>query len=211
MTLIILGPQGSGKGTQATRLAEQFGLAKFSMGDAIRSVIASRTPLGVRIKPIYEQGDLINLADTKAVVDEKFKQLNLSKGVVIEGIPRSLEQIEPLLIILKDNRLDQPWLVELKILDETAIARVGNRRICSACQYPAKPDDTSCVRCGSKLVRRTDEDDKTLQNRLSLYHQETEPVIEYFKKLGRHIAIDGEPAIDQVYEQILRSLEGRVS
>lgn len=207
LSVIILGPQGSGKGTQAALVAHHFKVAKFSMGDTLRTVAASGTPLGRRIKPILRDGNLINLQDTKAVVTEGFRQLNPTQGIVIEGVPRSLEQVEPLEQILAEYGLGKPRLIELQISNQTALERVGKRKICSACQHPAGPDDTKCVRCGSKLTRRTDEDEQTLNNRLAVYHRETEPVIEHFKHLGRHIAIDGELPVEQVYEAILRSIE----
>lgn len=207
LSLIILGPQGSGKGTQAALVAEHFAVPKFSMGDTLRTVAASDTPLGHRIQPILAAGDLINLDDTKAVIAEGFRQLNPTQGIVIEGVPRSLEQVEPIEQTLAEYGLDKPWLIELKISDQTAFERVGKRKICSACQHPSGQRDTKCVRCGSELVRRTDEDDETLNNRLAIYHRETEPVIEHFKKLGRYSAIDGEPPVKQVYEAIIRSIE----
>lgn len=206
-SLIILGPQGSGKGTQAALVAQHFKLAKFSMGDTLRTAAAANTPLGRRIKPILAQGNLISLEDTKAVIAEGIRQLNPTQGIVIEGVPRSLEQVEPIEQILAEFGLDKPWLIELKISDQTAFERVGKRKICSACQHPSGPTDTNCVRCGSKLTRRNDEDEETLNNRLAVYHRETEPVIEHFKQIGRHIAIDGEPPVEQVYEAILRAVE----
>lgn len=204
---IILGAQGSGKGTQAALLAQHFKVPKFSMGDTLRTVAASDTPLGHRIKPILAQGNLISLEDTKAVIAEGVRQLNPTEGIVIEGVPRSLEQVEPIEQTLADYGLAKPWLIELTISDQTAMERVGRRKICSACQHPAGQSDTKCVRCGSKLIRRTDEHEETLNNRLAVYHRETEPVIDHFKKLGRHIAIDGEPPVQEVYEAILRSIE----
>ncbi|MBI3261179.1 nucleoside monophosphate kinase [Candidatus Berkelbacteria bacterium] len=206
-SLIILGPQGSGKGTQALLLAQHLKVPKFSMGDTLRTVAASATPLGERIKPILKQGNLISLEDTKAVIAEGIRQLNPTKGIVIEGVPRSLEQVEPIEQTLAEYGLAKPWLIELKISDQTAMERVGKRTICSACQHPAGQRDTKCVRCGSKLIRRTDEDEGTLSNRLAVYHRETEPVIEHFKRLGRHSEINGEPPVEQVYEAILRSIE----
>lgn len=209
-SLIILGPQGSGKGTQAALMARHFRVPKFSMGDALRTVAVANTPLGRRIKPILEQGNLINLQDTKAVIAEGFRQLNPTQGIVIEGVPRSLEQVEPLEQILAEYGLERPWLLELQISDQTALDRVGKRRICSACQHPARPMDTKCVRCGYKLIRRDDEDTAILKNRLAVYHRETEPVIEHFKQAGRHLLIDGEPPVKEVYEAILREIKSRL-
>ena len=207
LSLIILGPQGSGKGTQAALVAQHFKVPKFSMGDTLRTVAASGTPLGQRIIPILKEGNLISLEDTKAVIAEGVRQLNPMEGIVIEGVPRSLEQVEPIEQILAEYGLAKPWLIELQISDRTAGQRVGKRKICSACQHPAGQSDTKCVRCGSKLIRRTDEDEEILNNRLAVYHRETEPVIEHFNELGRHIAIDGEPPVREVYEAILRSIE----
>lgn len=180
------------------------------MGDALRKIASSGGTLGERIKPILERGDLISISDTKAMLNETFKELDVSKGIVVEGIPRSLEQIEPLLEILRSRQLEDPWLIELKISDQTTAERVGKRLICGRCQHPATYRDTHCQRCGSELIKRTDEDDETLRNRLRIYHQETEPVIEHFKKLGRHIVINGEPPIETVNEAIVREIKSRL-
>lgn len=179
------------------------------MGDALRQVVASGNPLGRKLAPIVARGDLISAADGKQVVDTFLAKLNVTNGLVAEGVPRFMDQIEPFLEALRTHGLPDPWVVVLKISDETAIERVGKRMVCSACQHPAKPRDTSCVRCGSKLIRRSDEDDTTLRNRLRNYHEETEPVISYFRKRGRLIETNGQPPIKTVHHEIVRQIENR--
>lgn len=209
ISLIVLGPQGSGKGTQANLLAEHYGLPKFSMGDALREVVASQSPLGRKLAPIVARGDLISAEDGTQVVDEFLSKLDLEKGLVAEGIPRFMDQVAPFIEALRRRGLPEPWVVALKIQDATAIERVSKRMVCSGCQHPAKPGDTSCVRCGSKLIRRSDEDDTTLRNRLRNYHEQTEPVIAQFRSRGRLIEVDGQAPVEKVYDEIVRQIENR--
>lgn len=209
ISLVILGPPGSGKGTQAELLATGLGVAKFSMGDALRELAASGSPVGREITPIIARGDLISNEQSSEVVNAYLNKLDLTRGVVAEGIPRFIGQVEPFLAALQSRGLPDPWLIELKVSDDTTVERIAKRRICSACQHPAKPEDTVCVRCGNKLVRRSDETDEVIRNRLKIYHRQTEPVVNHFRKRGRVIEINDEPPIEHVYGQILSELKKR--
>lgn len=210
--LILLGPQGSGKGTQASYLIDKFHPQYLATGEIFREIANQNNPLGKQIATYLNSGDLVPDDIMITVFEKKLKSLDISQGILFDGMPRTLNQARLLDKLLTDLNYPLPKVIYLKITRQTAINRLINRRICIKCQSPYLPDDQSykqsvCQKCGGKVISRTDDNFETIKNRLNQYYAETEPEIDYYRKQHRLIEIDGEPPIDKVTQKIMAQLE----
>ncbi len=205
MDIILFGMQGSGKGTQGKILAERYGLKVFDMGGALRSMIASGSELGNRIKETVESGNLVS-DDIIMEVVEKFLESD-AKGynVLFDGIPRTMGQTEKLLAILESYGRDA-FALDIKISEKEAIERLTKRRMCVNCKeiYPAFFKGDKCSECGGGLITRSDDSNlESINQRLHNFGLETKPVIQDFYKRDRLIEVDGEQAIPDVTEEMI--------
>ena len=205
---VFLGPQGSGKGTQAKLLAEAFGIPHISTGDIFRAAVNQDAVLGQRIAAGLTSGKLIVDEDTNSLVADRLSAADAQKGFILDGYPRTMTQVEYL------EKLAPPAkIILLNLSDDEAIARMRARRVCADCgsqlsSLPKSPRQLKiCDNCGGNLRRRLDDSEEAIKERLKLYHRETEPLIKYYKKSGRLITIDGRPAIAKIYEDIRRALQ----
>lgn len=208
MNLIFLGPPGAGKGTQAIRVSEKYGIPQISTGDMLRSAIAAGTEMGLAAKSFMDKGELVPDEVVIGVVKERLAQDDCSKGFILDGFPRTVPQAETLDGIVK---IDYAVLVDLD--DETIVTRMAGRRTCPACQATYHIDSlegaTTCSRCGATLIQRTDDAPETVRNRLSVYHEKTQPLVDYYEGAGILARIDGGQPIDVVFQAIC-SLLGEV-
>lgn len=186
MNVLLLGPQGSGKGTQATRIAAGYGLPHVSTGDMFRSAIAARTPLGRRVEPILASGELVPDRLTIELIRERLGQTDARRGFILDGFPRNLAQAEALDELLVD--LDRPLDVvfEFQIDDEEAIERLLKR---------------------AREEGRLDDTPEVIGRRLEIYHQETAPLSDHYLATGRLVGIHAERSIDKVWAEIQQTLE----
>ncbi len=206
--MIILGPQGSGKGTQAELLREKFGLAFISSGEWMREVAQIDTELGRRVKERIDKGLMVEPEDVAAVVEEKLKQVSPQKGIIVEGFPRSLEQYELMKQFWpKLNRGDYR-VIFIELSEEEAVKRLGSRVICENCKLIFITGQfEKCPKCGGKLVQRHDDYPEAVKKRLGWFKSEVLPVIKEIEKDGHGvIRIDGSPTIEEVHEEILEKL-----
>lgn len=208
MRLVLFGPPGVGKGTQAKILAEEMHIPHISTGDMLRSAAAQGTELGKRAKAIMDAGQLVPDDVMIGIVREVLGSARAAKGFILDGFPRTLPQAKSLTGIFKDLHIEKYWVLNLEADDEEIIRRLGNRLVCRKegrifstdvdGVEPGKP----CPACGSELYQREDDAADTVRKRLQVYHAQTAPVIEFFRGAAALIDIDGTNSIDVVQREI---------
>jgi adenylate kinase len=186
MNILLLGPQGSGKGTQAKRIAAEYAIPHIATGDILRTAIADGTPLGREVKPIVERGDLVSDELMTALIRERLEQDDAVDGFVLDGFPRTLPQAEALDSMLREIERELTIVFELQVPDEIAIARLQKR---------------------AQEEGRTDDTPEVIARRLELYHRETEPLVEYYRVQGILVGVNGAATVNEVFAEIQRALE----
>lgn len=201
MNIILLGAQGSGKGTQAKFLSEKYGIPHISTGDIFREAAEKKTELGLKAKSHWEKGSLVPDEITIGIVKERLSRPDCGKGFVLDGFPRTLEQAKAL-----DDITEIDYVLELKIPDAISIERLSKRRVCKKCQAPygheAKMPE-QCKKCGGKLIQRSDDKPEAIKKRLAVYHDETEPLLEYYRPREIVHVIDGTKNVSEVFAEIV--------
>ncbi|RMA41340.1 adenylate kinase [Rhodophyticola porphyridii] len=191
VNLILLGPPGAGKGTQARMLEEAFGLVQLSTGDLLRGAVASGTPAGLAAKTVMDAGELVSDEIVLAVLKERLDGPDLAKGTILDGFPRTEAQARALdtLLAAKGQKIDAA--ISLKVEDEAMIARVAGRYTCAACgegyhdDFKQPREEGMCDKCGGmEMKRRADDNAETVRTRLQAYHAQTAPLIEYYNARG---------------------------
>lgn len=208
--IIIIGPQGSGKGAQAEILVKNFKLAYFSMGDELRRISEEDSLLGKNIKLKMEKGELID-DETIMQVFSKWLEGNQNNQFILDGIPRTLEQLKLLDELLGQKNI-KPLVLYLNISKDTAIKRLSTRKVCQSCRSIYGPfssgyNENKCAKCQGDLVRRSDETPEAIEKRLQEYYNKTKPVIDFYKNSGQLIEINGEPPVPEVTKEIMEKLK----
>ena len=186
MNVLLLGPQGAGKGTQAKRIAADYGLPHIATGEMLRDAMAAGTPLGREVKPIYDSGGLVPDDLMIELIRERLSQPDAEDGFVLDGFPRTFVQAEALDAMLRDIGRPISLVLELQVPDEVAIERLGRR---------------------AELEGRADDTPEAIRRRLALYHEETEPLIEYYRSRGNVVGIHGDRDENSVFAEIQQALE----
>ena len=208
MKIIMLGAPGAGKGTQAKRIAEKYGLPHISTGDIFRANIKEGTELGLKAKEYMDQGLLVPDEVTIGMLLDRIHQADCKNGYVLDGFPRTIPQAESLNKALADMGEAIDFAIDVDVPDENIVNRMGGRRACLKCgatyhvEYAAPKADGVCDACGSGLVLRDDDKPETVQKRLTVYHDQTQPLIEYYKGQGVLHSVDGTQAMEAVFESI---------
>ena len=212
MYILLMGPPGAGKGTQAEKLIDEFKIPHISTGDMFRAAVSAGTELGKEAKKYMDAGGLVPDVVTIGIVREGLAKPECANGFILDGFPRTEEQAVALDGILKDLGIKLTGVVNISVPDSELVARVVGRRICKACGAtyhvsfnPSKVEDV-CDKCGGNLYQRNDDKEETVVNRLHAYHEQTEPLIEYYKKQGLYKEIDGLQPIGKVYADVKVSL-----
>ena len=209
MNLILLGPPGAGKGTQAKILEEGRGLKQLSTGDMLRAAIAAGTEVGLKAKAIMDRGDLVSDDVIVGIVGERMDKPDVSKGVVFDGFPRTPAQAAALDKMLASRGQKLHAVIEMKADDEELVARIAGRFTCKTCGKgyhdtfaPTKTEGT-CDSCGGHdFVRRPDDNEKTVRDRLTVYNKQTAPLVDYYRETGKLHVVDGMAEIGAVTSAI---------
>lgn len=192
MNIIMIGMAGSGKGTQAKRIAKEFNLKHISAGDVLRAEVAKGTELGKKIQKCQQEGVLVPVD----IVVNAMKE-NMDNNNILDGFPRSLDQAEAL-----DEIAQIDLVISLDIPDEVAIDRLSRRRQCKQCGAITDDSHDKCPECGGELYQREDDKPEAIKKRLDVYHDETEPLLEYYKPRDIVRRIDGTKTPDEIFEEI---------
>ena len=215
MNLILLGPPGAGKGTQAKRLTDQRGLVQLSTGDMLRAEVKSGSPLGIEAKKVMDAGQLVSDAIVIEMIDHRIDKPDAAKGFILDGFPRTVAQAEALdaMLARKGRKIDE--VIELKVDDAALIERISGRFTCAKCgtgyhdKFHRPKVDGTCDKCGSHdFVRRPDDNAETVKARLVAYHQQTAPILPYYAKKGLLRSVDGMAEMAEVARQIDAILQG---
>ena len=209
MNLILLGPPGAGKGTQAKGIAAKYGLVQLSTGDMLRAAVASGSEVGREAKVIMERGDLVPDTIVVRVIGERIDQPDCAKGVIFDGFPRNLSQADALDAMLKAKKKKLDAVIELKVNDRRIVERIVGRFACATCgesyhdRFRRPKVRGVCDVCqGTTFTRRDDDTAETVTNRLMVYYRETSPLIGYYHCKGTLKSVDGMGEIDGVAEEI---------
>jgi adenylate kinase len=214
VNIILLGPPGAGKGTQAKRLEERHGLVQLSTGDMLRAAIAAGTELGRKAKAIMDAGKLVSDDVMVGMIRERIAQPDVAKGFILDGFPRTVPQAEALDRMLAEvgKKLDR--VIEMKVDDAALIDRVSGRFSCKKCgaayheRYNRPKRDGICDVCGStEFQRRPDDNAETMKTRLGAYYGQTAPILPYYRQKGLLTTIDGMAEIDEVARQLEAALK----
>ncbi len=213
MKIIMLGAPGAGKGTQAKRIADKYSIPHISTGDIFRANIKNGTELGNKAKSYMDQGLLVPDELVVDLVVDRVKQDDCENGYVFDGFPRTIPQAEALDTALKviDEKID--YAVNVEVPDSNIVERMSGRRACLNCgatyhlQYIPTKTEGICDVCGSELVLRDDDKPETVLKRLNVYHEQTQPLIDYYKNQGILAEVDGTRDMAEVFEAIVRVIE----
>ena len=204
MQLILMGPPGAGKGTQAAELVKKYGIPQISTGDMFRAAVKEGTELGKKAAECMKTGALVPDEVTVGIVKERLSKSDCANGFILDGFPRTVDQADALEKILSDLNLKLDRVLNIHVPAEDLIERAVGRRICKSCGAtyhvkfnPSKVENV-CDNCSGELYQRADDNAETMKNRLSVYEESTRPLIEYYKKAGKYTEIDGRQAIAKV-------------
>lgn len=209
-----MGPPGAGKGTQATRLEERFGLVQLSTGDMLRAAVAAGTPVGVQAKEVMERGDLVSDEIVIGIISDRIDEEDVQSGYILDGFPRTVAQAEALQALLKNKGTPLDAVVEMQVDDEALVERIAGRFTCGNCgegyHDTFKPPLKAgvCDKCGSSdFRRRADDNEETVRSRLEAYHAQTAPLVDYYRERGLLRTVDGMADIDDVTAAIVTILK----
>ena len=212
MKIIMLGAPGAGKGTQAKKLSEKYGIPHISTGDIFRANIKNGTELGKKAKTYMDQGLLVPDELVVDLVVDRVNQDDCVNGYVLDGFPRTIPQAEALDKALKELGQKIDYAINVEVPDENIVHRMGGRRACIGCgatyhvEFNAPKVEDVCDTCGGELVLRDDDKPETVQKRLSVYHAQTQPLIDYYKKANVLVEVDGTQDINVVFQDIVKIL-----
>ena len=212
--LVLLGGPGAGKGTQAERLAETLEIPQVSTGDLFRENLRNETELGLLAKGYMERGELVPDEVTVGMVRERLSRSDATRGVILDGFPRTIAQAEALEALLAELGHGLSMVPYIKVPEDVLLARLAGRWTCRACGamyhqlFSAPQKEGVCDRCGGELYQRPDDTPETQKHRIEVYFEQTAPLIDYYRKKGLLVEVDGKPGIEEIQAELLAILQG---
>ncbi|HET9267984.1 MAG TPA: adenylate kinase [Vicinamibacterales bacterium] len=198
--VVMLGPPGAGKGTQAERLARKRNVPRISTGDILRDAVQADSPLGRAARAVMDSGRLVGDDVMVGIVRERLQRPDIAGGFVLDGFPRTVAQAHALDELLDDR--NPVAIVSIEVPDATLVERLSGRRICVKCGWSPPPGVTACERCGGQLVRRKDDTVEVVRERLRIYERDTQPLLDYYHGRAGFRAVDGDQTPDAVAADI---------
>ena len=215
MNLILLGPPGAGKGTQASRLVERHGMRQLSTGDMLRAAVAAQTPVGLRAKAVMDAGELVSDEIVSALIDDELAAMGESVGAIFDGYPRTAAQAEQLDAILAAHGRELDRVIELDVDEDELVRRIVGRYSCATCgagyhdEFQRPSVSGVCDKCGStQFKRRKDDNEETVRTRMAEYRAKTAPILPFYEGRGLVARVDGMAPIDEVTAAIESILAG---
>ncbi len=211
LRIVLFGPPGAGKGTQASALCEKYGAEHISTGDVLREAVANKTEVGLQAKSYMDKGELVPDSVVIAIAKEKLAKVG-EMGFILDGFPRTIAQAEALDAALAELNLPLEAVVNLQVDDDELIKRLSGRRVCPSCGEPYHVDtkkpkcDSKCDKCGAELVHRSDDQPEAIKNRLNVYNTQTAPVLNYYSGKGILKNINAVGSIHDVVDRIAGAL-----
>lgn len=213
MKLMIMGPPGAGKGTQAEVLVKELKITHISTGDMFRAAIKEGTEMGKKAKEYMDKGQLVPDEVVVGMVKDRLSQPDCEKGFLLDGFPRTIAQAEALSKTLDEMGIKLDGVINIDVPRERLMARLTGRRVCKGCgasyhvEFNPPQKEGVCNTCGGELYQRSDDNEETVSNRLDVYEGQTQPLIDYYKEKGLLLNINGDQAIDKVLAEILAALK----
>ena len=209
MNIIFLGAPGAGKGTQAEIVSEKLAIPTVSTGNIIRAALKNGTPMGLKAKEYIESGKLVPDEVVIGIIKDRLAEDDCKNGFILDGFPRTIPQAEALdtMGIVIDK------VIDIEVADEKIATRMGGRRVCKACgnsyhlEYKKPQNDGVCDACGGELIQRKDDAPETVLERLKIYHQETEPLKDYYEKQGKLFIVEGQEEVSDTTALTLKAVE----
>ena len=207
MRLVLVGPPGAGKGTQAQFLAAHYSIPHISTGDIFRANLKANTPLGEEAKAFMDRGELVPDSVTNAMVKDRLQLDDVANGFLLDGFPRNVAQAEVLRAILAEKRTPLDAVLELSIPNDVIVGRLSSRLTCKSCGAPSPSDATSCSACGATdLYQRADDSPEVITKRLDVYEEQTAPIVHFYRTEGLLITIDAEGEVAEITERATTAL-----
>jgi adenylate kinase len=211
--LILLGAPGAGKGTQAKKLIEKYGIHQISTGDILREAVKNKTETGIKAKKFMDSGELVPDELVVEIIGEEIRRGCCVNGFILDGFPRTLVQGEALDEMLKKMHLQIDHVLDFEIERETVIERIAGRRTCKSCGFgyhirfspPSK--DGICDKCGGELLQRADDNEETVNNRYDIYEKQSGELRAYYDKSGKYHKLDGESGVEEVFAEVVNVLD----
>ncbi|MCI7333368.1 MAG: adenylate kinase [Oscillospiraceae bacterium] len=209
MKLILLGAPGAGKGTQAEIISERLSVPTISTGNIIRAALKAQTEMGVKAKEFIDKGLLVPDDVVIGIVRDRLKEDDCKNGFILDGFPRTVPQAQA----LDDMGIEIDKVIDIHVPDEKIVQRLSGRRVCGGCGasyhllYKKPEKDGVCNLCGAQLVQRTDDREETVLERLKIYHEQTEPLVEYYRKKNKLVVVEGQEEVSDTTALTLKALE----
>lgn len=214
MELIFLGYPGSGKGTQAALLSERYNIPKISTGDILRAAVMAKTELGLQAKLFMDRGELVPDSVIIGLVVQRIAEPDSVRGFILDGFPRTIHQAQELDRVFLDLKRRLLAVISLEIEKKKVVTRLTSRRVCAKCgklyntetETERPPEDNKCDNCGGEVYQRSDDNIETVQHRMEVYEQQTQPLKDYYGLQGKLLQVDGSLSVDKVQSEILKRL-----